>query len=170
MFVHFNKVADVLGKTAEAKQWMEQYKAKAAKIKDQLAAGGKTSETATVMQVMNKQLVVFFESTSYTIYQSLGFAVPAKVKEQNKGNTTGFTRPSLEALPDYNADRIFVMQPFDAASDAAYKEILDSAVWKSLPAVQNKRVYFLDNKWGGNDPVSLDAQLDDIAKLLTAGK
>jgi len=166
MYVHLNKVADIVGRTAEAQQWTDQYRAKAARIKEQLAVGGQQAETATVLQFMNKQVFAYFENISVTVYQTLGFAVPPKVKQMNEGNTTGYAKLSMEVLPDYSADRMFVIQPYDTLSDAIYKETLDSPLWKSLPAVQNHRVYTLDNKWNSSDPISMDAQLDDIVKLL----
>ncbi|OAS20720.1 ABC transporter substrate-binding protein [Paenibacillus oryzisoli] len=166
MFVHLNKLADILGKSAEAKQWVDQYQAKAAKIKSQLTANGKQAETATVLQFMNKQVFAYFENISITIYQTLGFKVPQKVKDMNPDNKTGFAKVSMEVVPDYAADRMFVIKPYDTLTDALYKDVLESTLWKSLPAALNKHVYILDNKWNGNDPISMDAQLDDIVKLL----
>ncbi|UKS23942.1 hypothetical protein LOZ80_20070 [Paenibacillus sp. HWE-109] len=62
-----DKVADILEKTAEATKWVEQFQAKAAKIKAQLVSSGKQGEAAIVAQPMNKQLYVYFENIAFTV-------------------------------------------------------------------------------------------------------
>ena len=107
-----------------AKQWIDRYHAKAAQIKQELIANGKQTGTATVLQFMNKQVFAYFENIAITVYQTLGFVVPPKVKEMNKGNTTGYAKLSMEVLPDFSADRIFVIDDGRIVEEGNSDELL----------------------------------------------
>ncbi len=74
---------------------------------------------------------------------------------------------SLELLPQYVGDRIFLVQAADENAQKATQALLAEPIWQSLPAVQNDKLYLVDGRWALNDPLTLDWLLDEMATLLT---
>ncbi|MNJ62037.1 Iron(3+)-hydroxamate-binding protein FhuD precursor [compost metagenome] len=105
---------------------------------------------------------------SSTMYQML--QLPPT--EQAKNMEEGFVSVSLEALPEYVGDHVFVY----GADDEGASEVLDSKVWNNLAPVKNGNVYKYGSM-GANgdefvmeDPYSLDLQLETIVNLLLESK
>lgn len=101
---------------------------------------------------------------SSTIYEMLKLPPTQQALEMKDG----FETISLEVLPEYMGDHIFL---YGSGSEDA-KEILNSEVWKRLPAVQKGQVYTYgsldgtEDEFVMEDPYSLELQLDSIKNLL----
>jgi ABC-type Fe3+-hydroxamate transport system substrate-binding protein len=67
------------------------------------------------------------------IYQMLKLPPTEKALKMEEG----FENISLEVLPEYVGDHVFVY----GANDEGASDILDSDLWKGLPAVQKGQVY-----------------------------
>lgn len=88
------------------------------------------------------------------LYGDLKLGMPEKVKEGTK--TDGYFAVSTEVLNDFMGD--YVIFSKDADEDNSFQ---DTAVYKSVPAVVNNRVYEVDAKsFYFNDPLSLEYQLE----------
>lgn len=92
--------------------------------------------------------------------------------EQALNMEEGFVNISLEVLPEYMGDHIFVYGSWDEGAN----EVLNSEVWKLLPAVQKGQVYpygsFGDkgDEFVMEDPFSLELQLDTIVNIMVEAK
>ncbi|REK75122.1 ABC transporter substrate-binding protein [Paenibacillus paeoniae] len=171
-FDHLKDTADVLGLSDQAEQWIADYKKKVAETKEKLAPSVSSDETFGTVVIggyKEAQLRVYADqNVGYTFFHALGFPMLDSVKsEWEKEKRPLGMDISMELLPEYaSADRLFVVK-FD--NDPGFlDQVLESSLWKNLPAVKNNRVYVLESAlWFPLDALSLDQQLDDVVKLLT---
>jgi len=170
-FGHFTDVADLLGKTDEAKQWIEAYDKKGEEARTKLKDFVKEGETFGVVVIggyEKGQLRVYGTgNVGYTLFQTLKFPMTDFVKsEWEKGDNSQGLSISLEKLPEYaSADRLFLVK-FD--NDPEFlKQVEESRLWNDLPAVKNNKVYVVDDKlWYSYDVMSFQAQLEDAVQML----
>ncbi len=166
----FRSVSDIFGKREEAEQWIADYEKKAAEAREQIKGIVKEGETVSVVQFADKAaFVLAAEGGNYgssTIYGTLQLP-PTDIAKNMKA---GFESISAEMLPEYMGDHIFVYYGAKEATD----KMMDSKLWKGLPAVQNNRVYVFGNEYYDEfvmeDPYSLEQQLDTIVGLLLNNK
>jgi len=165
----FRRIAEVFGKEQEADQWIEEYKNKVEEARKQIDGIIKEGETVSVVQLSPTGLYVLAaEGGNYgsnTIYQML--KLPPT--EQALNMKEGFENISLEVLPQYLGDHVFVY--VNSQEDA--KEILNSPIWQGAPAVKNGNVYMygeFEDEFVMEDPYSLEMQLDKIVKVLLEKK
>ncbi|GGH15002.1 AraC family transcriptional regulator [Paenibacillus segetis] len=164
----FRRISEIFGKQDEAEQWITEYENKVAEARAKIAGIVKEGETVSVVQIGGKSLfVAAAENGNYgssTIYQMLKLPPTEQALKMEEG----FENISLEVLHEYMGDHIFVYGADDEGAD----QVLNSALWKALPAVQKGQVY----KYGSfgekgdefvmEDPYSLELQLDTIVNLL----
>ncbi|BBI33335.1 TroA family protein [Cohnella abietis] len=94
------------------------------------------------------------------LYGEFGLKAPKRIQKEAIEGTSGWASLSLEALPEYAGDYIFI-------EDSGSGVEVDNVVWKSLPAVNSNHVYAIDPaKFSFVDPLSLDKQLEFIVKSL----
>lgn len=165
----FKRIAEVFGKEQEADQWIKEYKNKVEEARKQIDGIIKEGETVSVVQLSPTGLYVLAaEGGNYgsnTIYQML--QLPPT--EQALNMKEGFENISLEVLPQYLGDHVFVY--VNSQEDA--KEVLNSPIWQGAPAVKNGSVYMygeFDDEFVMEDPYSLEMQLDKIVKVLLEKK
>ncbi|WP_434751904.1 ABC transporter substrate-binding protein [Paenibacillus amylolyticus] len=166
------RIAGVFGKEEEAEQWITDYYAKVDEAKKQIDGVIKEGETVSIVQIGNKSMYVMAaEGGNYgssTIYEMLKLPPTKQAKEMKEG----FENISLEVLSEYMGDHIFVY----GSKDDGASDVLNSEVWKHLPAVKNGQVYaygsFGDkgDEFVMEDPYSLELQLGTITNLLVQGK
>ncbi|MGF9911838.1 ABC transporter substrate-binding protein [Paenibacillus ehimensis] len=170
IFTRMKTMGDVLGKSKEAEAWITRYKAKAQQKREQLKPYIKEGETASAFVFFQDKLLYVYgnQRLSSTLYDALGFSRPEKVAALFKDKPTLLWQSiSNEALPDYAGDRIFlvVLDNNENAKKGA-EELMNSPVWRNLPAVKNGKAYVVGNKWSFYDPVTLDWLLDEMPKLM----
>jgi len=165
----FRRIAEVFGKEQEAEQWIEEYERKVEDARKQIDGIIKEGETVSIVQLSPTGLFVLAaEGGNYgsnTIYQML--KLPPT--EQALNMKEGFENISLEVLPEYLGDHVFVY--VNSQEDA--EEILNSPIWQGAPAVKNGHVYMygeFDDEFVMEDPYSLDLQLEKIVKVLLEKK
>ncbi|MFF2889701.1 ABC transporter substrate-binding protein [Paenibacillus sp. NPDC057967] len=165
----FKNIAKIFGKEQEADEWVKGYEQEVAKAKEQVAGVIKEGETVSVVQLASKAIYVLAADGgnygSSTIYQMMDLPPT----EQAKNMPQGFANISLEALPEYLGDHVFVY--INTLEDA--KDIMDSAVWKNAEAVKNGNVYMygeFGDEFVMEDPFSLEMQLQKITSLLLEKK
>ena len=165
----FRRIAEVFGKEQEAEQWIEEYERKVEDARKQIDGIIKEGETVSIVQLSPTGLFVLAaEGGNYgsnTIYQML--KLPPT--DQALNMKEGFENISLEVLPEYLGDHVFVY--VNSQEDA--EEILNSPIWQGAPAVKNGHVYMygeFDDEFVMEDPYSLDLQLEKIVKVLLEKK
>ncbi|MDM5280836.1 AraC family transcriptional regulator [Paenibacillus silvae] len=164
LLLEFGKLT---GKEKEAQAWIDQWNDKIAKVKPQIQAVV-GDQTVSILQPYAKGIYAWGNKGARggeILYGEFGLKAPPLIqKELIDGEGAGASL-SLEQLPEYAGDFIFTSNWGwdDGNPDVVYK----SNVWKALPAVKNKHVYFI-NADGSfyNDPISLEAQLQFIEDSL----
>lgn len=163
-------IGDVVGKKEEAEQWISKYNVKATQYREQISKVIDPDKTFSIMELWAKQTVVYgknFGRGGYNLYEALKLSPPKSVKTEMFDKNESFLEISLETLPNYAGDYIFLTANAGENSSARLKELTDNPVWKSLPAVKNNHVYQLNtSEIFPGDPVSIAKQLDIQSKLL----
>lgn len=171
IFSRLRTLAEIVGKPALAEGWIQKYEAKAAAKREELKPFLKEGETASAFIVyLDKQLYVYGpQRLGPTMYDALGFVQPPKVAElfESKKDSLWETI-SLESLPEFTGDRIFLVTKDDSEeAKQAVEEIINGPIWSKIPAVKNGQAYVVDKRWSLNDPLTLDYLLDEMTSLLT---
>lgn len=162
--------AELLGREAEAEQFLAQYEAKAQEAKTRLAEVINSGETVAYYEIWGKSLWVMSEANGrgvYNLYQSLGLKAPEKVQQDVVEAGKGIDI-SLEVLPEYAADHMFVGVYAGDGGDKRAEEIMQGTLWNSLPAAQKKQVYLVNiDEFAPSDVFALYKQLDLQVDILT---
>ncbi len=162
LLAEFGKIT---GKETQAQEWVEKWNAKIAEVKPKIQAVV-GDRTVSILQPYAKGIYAWGNKGGRggeILYDDLGLKAPDIIRETLiEGDGFGGDL-SLEKLPDYAGDYIFTSNWGWDDGDA--NVVYNSAVWKSLDAVKNDRVFWIDPKGSFyNDPISLEAQLELIEK------
>lgn len=164
LLLEFGKLT---GKEKEAQTWVDHWNAKIANVKPQIQAVV-GNHTVSILQPYAKGIYAWGNKGARggeILYRDLGLKAPTLIqKDLIDGEGTGASL-SLEKLPEYAGDYIFTSNWGwdDGNPDVVY----ESNIWKGLPAVKNKQVYFINTEGSFyNDPISLEAQLQFIEDSL----
>ena len=166
-------IAGLLGKEAEAESYISGYESQAAAAREKIQGAIGADEPVSIIRFFGSSIRVYGgRDIGHAFYNGLRLAPPPTIAAAmaQDPNFTSTENVTLEELPDYAGDRIFVVVT-DEDGDKAYKEAQKLALWSALPAVANGFVYELPaNKWFAYDPISVQATLQEAVDLLTAGK
>ncbi|MFN2745337.1 MULTISPECIES: iron-hydroxamate ABC transporter substrate-binding protein [Bacillus] len=160
----FAKMTDTEDK---AEKWLAEWdkKVSAAKAKVQKAIGNKT---VSIMQTNGKEIYVYgdkFGRGGRIVYHDLGLNATKLTKEKTIKEGPGYTSISLEKLPDFAGDYIFIGPWQSGGEDGG---VFDTSIWKNLDAVKHDHVYQIDPvAFYFSDPISLEGQLKFITESLT---
>lgn len=164
------RLGRALNREREAKNWMDGFRAKEEQAAAQVAKLISSHATAAVFEFWADRL--WAVNMAYgrglrILYQTFSFRPPGPLTEHVLGEGVG-----LELTPDklaaYAADYMFVTI-WEGGGGAGYAErVMNSKEWRSLPAVRNGNVFFLDLElFKYNDPLALEHQLSILTELLT---
>lgn len=160
-------LAELVNKQAEAEAWIVEYERKVAQMWASLADEITPGETATsFMYAYGKQFYVMSRGITSTIYHEQGFRPHDKVVSDLYDAEVQFLEISEELLPEFAGSRIFLNIPSDAETEQAAEELMNGVLWKSLPAVQADKVYFVASKWTLFDAITYERFLDELPRLL----
>lgn len=163
----YAEVGKLLGKEAEAKEWIMQFKKSAAEIGEKIKAKNGADATYSVIESYSKQLYVFGDNWgrgTQILYQEMGLKMPETVKQMT--DKDGYYAISPEVIKDYMGD--YVIFSKNAEADNTFQA---TETYKSIPAVKNNRVYEADAKaFYFIDPITLDYQLQFIEEKFLGGK
>lgn len=171
-FERLTLFGEITGQPAVAQAWIDAYEAKADARREEVAPLIEPGETATAFIMYgDDQLYIYGRPRLGPImYDVFGFSQPAAVTELFKDDPGALWKAvSIELLPQYVGDRIFLVQVDNEDAQAATEALIDNPLWQSLPAVQNGNVYYVSGRWAFNDPLTLDWLIDEMAAVLIAG-
>jgi iron complex transport system substrate-binding protein len=155
------EIGKLLNKEAEAKAWIDDFKARAQALGKEIKAKIGEEATVTVIENFDKQLYVFGDNWARgteILYQEMKLNMPDKVKEM--ALQPGYYAISPEVLPEYAGDYIIFSKNSDG--DTSFQE---TDTYQNIPAVKNGRVFEVDAKaFYFNDPLTLEFQLDFFEK------
>ncbi|HFI0467524.1 TPA: ABC transporter substrate-binding protein [Streptococcus suis] len=155
----------IFGQEAAVEEWQTAWKENVANAAKEIKAKTGDNATFTIMGYLGQDLYLFGNNWGRggeIIYQELAYTAPQKVKGEVFG--PGFLAVSQEVLPDYAGDYIILA----VEDESVAAGLLNSDLWKNLPAVQNNRVIKVDSKaFYFNDPISLEYQLNILKEAIT---
>lgn len=166
----FTKVADLVGKTEEAQDWIKAYEQESAAAREKLKAS-LGDETVSIFRVEKGRLRIYLNRNfaGYMLRSSLQAKAPAAVADEIvKDTNSSAIEISLEKLPDYAGDHLFVIVRSEGDDKGAFEEIEQTALWQNLKAVKNGNVHFLDtNKYYGSDVVTIRETMKEAVEMLS---
>jgi iron complex transport system substrate-binding protein len=162
------EIGGILGKTTEAEAWLAQYQTQEDDMWAQLKASGmKDGETAAVFTYYpgDRLFVMATTGLSQVLYGENGFK-PTPAIQKVLDADMGFQEISMEVIQEYAGDRIFLLTPVADEAKKSTDKLLESAVWKSLPAVKNGYVYTQDIMKTSSDATTREWLLGEIPQML----
>jgi len=163
------ELGDILNKKEEAAQWIADYTEKADKMWESLVTDGtvKPDETASVLTYYpgDRLFVMARAGLSQVLYDSNVLKPDDKI-QKILDDGTGFAEISTELLPEYAGDRIFILTPVDDEAKQSTKEMMNSPIWKNLPAVKNGHVYTIDIQKSDSDASTREWLLTELPTML----
>jgi iron complex transport system substrate-binding protein len=161
-------LGDLLNKKQEAEDWLAAHAAKTAEMWKQLHESGmKEGETASVFTIYpgNRLFIMAGTGLPQFLYEPGGFK-PTPIVQDIINKEQGFVEISSELLPEYAADRIFILNPVDPAAQQSTNELMKSELWLKLPAVKNGQVYNFDLLKASSDAISREWLIEELPKAL----
>lgn len=154
------KMADMLGRTEEAKQVIADYEKQAIEARDKIkkAIG---NETVMFLRINDKEVRYYSKRNYEVLYDDLGLTPPPHIPDP----ADSMKVISQEVLPSINPDHIFLL----SSSAADTSEVEKTAVWKGLKAVKNNHVYNVDyDLWfqGPGGPIGQSKIIEEVVKWL----
>ncbi|WP_338553479.1 helix-turn-helix domain-containing protein [Paenibacillus sp. KS-LC4] len=160
-----HNIADLLGKTREVSPVIADYERKAAAAKAKLLRVAKRQTVACLRLSANSVLLYGGPDHGYTgsvLYRDLGLTQHSFVEKLAKG--LRFIELSMEELALLDADHLFITIDKIAGEQI---ELLQSPLWRSLPAVRNGSVYEVDFlSWMNYGVLSHHRKIDDVLRVL----
>ncbi len=171
VFSRLRAIGEIIGKPENAEKWIADYTAKAEEKRKEVESLIMPGETASAFIIYHgKELYVYGpQRLGPIMYDVLGFTMPQKVEEMFKDKKDSLWEMiSLEALPEFAGDRIFLVASDDSEeTKQMIEEVMNEPVWRGLPAVKSGKAHVVDSKWAFNDPLTLDWLLDEMTKTVT---
>ncbi|WP_053377100.1 ABC transporter substrate-binding protein [Paenibacillus sp. FJAT-27812] len=161
-------LGDLLNKKQEAEDWLAAHAEKTAEMWKQLHESGiKEGETASVFTIYpgNRLFIMAGTGLPQFLYEPGGFK-PTPIVQDIINKEQGFVEISSELLPEYAADRIFILNPVDPSAQQSTNELMKSELWLKLPAVKNGQVYNFDLLKASSDATSREWLLEELPKAL----
>jgi len=147
--------AQILGKENRAGTLLAQYEDRIQQLQQQLGA---KLETVTVSTLYFHDSQIFVASLDALTHHQIVSDVGLQFTQSHKNLKTPWASFSIEALPDYDADYLFLITSDESLS------FLDQPVWSTLKAVQNNQAYAV--KWDVGGPIGANRVIDDLYKYL----
>ena len=147
--------AQILGEENRAGTLLAQYEDQIQQLQRQLGA---KLETVTVSTLYFHDSQIFVASLDALTHHQIVSDVGLQFTQSHKNLKTPWASLSIEALPDYDADYLFLITSDESLS------FLDQPVWSTLKAVQNNQAYAV--KWDVGGPIGANRVIDDLYKYL----
>ncbi|MDM5276931.1 ABC transporter substrate-binding protein [Paenibacillus silvae] len=161
-------LGDMLNKKQEAEEWITANKTATAEMWKQLHENGlKEGETASVFTMYpgNRLFVMAGAGLPQLLYGKDGLKPTAEIhKVIDEG--MGFAEISLEKMTEVAGDRIFILDPVTDDAKQSTKELMDSPVWKNLPAVKAGKVYNFSIVKASGDAMSREWLLKELPEQM----
>ncbi|WP_054024000.1 ABC transporter substrate-binding protein [Bacillus sp. FJAT-28004] len=161
-------LGDLLNKKQEAEDWLAEHAVKTAEMWKQIHDSGiKEGETASVFTMYpgNRLFIMAGTGLPQFLYEKGGFK-PTPIIQDIIDKEQGFVEISSELLPEYAADRIFILNPVAPDAQQSTNELMKSDIWLKLPAVKNGQVYNLDLLKASSDALSREWLIEELPKAL----
>lgn len=156
------KVAEVIGEEESAQQYIDSYHKKMDEVAARMEQSGEKGKTAVFMMTWGKGFYYYSGPRMEPYYKQLGF------KEFDDMEDYG--EISLEGLSKWNPDYIFLGQDFTNAAELTADELAKNAVWNSLAAVKNKKMFIVDTEIVGPLAMGQFKGLEFMDQIMSGNK
>jgi iron complex transport system substrate-binding protein len=160
---HLSFVAESLGKQDVEKALWGRYHQRIKELK--LALGRRyQNEKISFVTIASNQ--VYIDSKNSFSGAIMSKALLKRPDSQNIDSTGGSFPISLEELEKADGDVLFVTTFLNGGKEF-FEKIHQDPLWKTLKAVQNNRVYYVDFMvWAATNMLGTDPVIDDLFKYL----
>lgn len=169
IYGQLRNMAEVLGKQAEAENWIDKYERRSLELREQVSNTIGAPKVA-IMRVREQYIQMYgMQNMGYPLYRSLGLAPPDKIAVLNECNVHFHSSViGMDELIYYSADHLFVVVQPDDGSRRRWEQMTTCPAYRNYPAVAAGNVYMVDvRRWLAYDPVSILCQMEEAARLLT---
>lgn len=159
----------IFNKEKEVEGWLQAYHAKAAAMWENLHSTRlKPGETASVFTYYpgDRLFVMARAGLPQLLYGPGGLKPTPPIQEILDANE-GFRLISPESLGEFAGDRIFILDPVDDEAKRSTEALLESPIWKGLPAVKDGHVYRLYIQESDSDAFTRLWLLDKLPEMLS---
>ncbi|MGF9699245.1 MULTISPECIES: iron-hydroxamate ABC transporter substrate-binding protein [Paenibacillus] len=158
---------DLIGEKEQAEAFIAAYEKKAEEGREKLKGIVDENTTVGLYELTDKgDLWTFGDNAGrggQAVYNALKLKMPSKISNDNQT-----VQLSLEVLPEYAADYMFMTVYDPEKKGDALKEFKQSKVWNGLEAVKNQRFFENDfDTFYRYDPIAITAQIDLFVDLIT---
>ncbi|WP_340017801.1 AraC family transcriptional regulator [Paenibacillus sp. FSL H3-0457] len=158
------------GRQPQVEQWLTSYAERTEQMWAKIHTVIEEGETASVFTYHRgaRLFVMGNIGLAPMLYHPMGFRPVTKVKEALVAGRA-YKEISAEAVRQYAGDHVFVMLPEEVVARQATEMLMKSPSWQALPAVQNGRVYPVEEStWNVGDALTSDRLLTLLPELLCA--
>ena len=155
------------GREEQARAWIAQWDTKIAEYKPlvEQAVGDRTVSIFDSGSAKEFYAYGSFGRGGDIIYGEFGLKAPPIIQREAIDSGKGWAKLSLELLPEYAGDYIFI-SGWTGNDNAGV--VFEGNIWDNLTAVKNNRVYYENSRgFVFSDPISLEAQLQFVVGSLT---
>lgn len=154
-------LGELLGKKDAAAEGLEDYHSKVKEAKAALAPHIKDKKALVIRFNSRGMFLMGGVYSGFVLAEELGIAQSSLAANENSVDL------SLELLPQIDADYIFLANDSANSGETFYKELTESEIWKSIPAVQAGHVYDVnDHYWLGGGLVAYSKVIDYVLEIL----
>jgi len=158
----FKAYADVLGKTQEADQILNEYQQRVGEFRAQMGERLAKTQVSLVNFFATDVRIYFKQCLGGQIVEEVGLPRPP-FQDKDEWSVENL---SLEAIPQMAGHAIFLL--LGGHEPSKLDQFTNHPLWSQLEAVQRGRVYEVDTEvWiSGSTPVDANLILDDLFKYL----
>ncbi|MEY9977816.1 ABC transporter substrate-binding protein [Lysinibacillus sp. RC79] len=161
-------LAEILGKQAEGEAWLKMFAEKVSENREKLAEVLDPNETFSIFGVLGKDFYLYGDGIyrgGQAIYKQLQLKAPQSIQKELIETGETYKQVSYEVLPEYAGDYIFL----DETNGGKLNR--EDSLWKSMDAVKNNNVFYLDAKrFWPFDPIAVLAQVEEVTNMLLEKK
>lgn len=163
------KLAELVGKSDKAEAWIADYEREVELARERLSAAI-GEETVSIFRVERGRLRIYLNRNfaGYMLHSSLKLPAPEAVAQEiEKNPNSSAVQISMEKLPEYAGDHLFLIVRGEGDDKQAFEEIRESGLWSSLEAVKKGNIHFLDtDKYYGSDIVTIRETMKEAVDML----
>lgn len=157
---------DLTGHQEQATQFIADYEKKAAEGREKIKNVVDANTTVGLYELTDKNALWVFGDNAgrggQAVYDALQLKQPKGVDKTNPTQEL-----SLESLTDYAADYMFLTTYDPGKTGEALQKLKSSAVWSSLPAMKNGKLFYNDyDTFYRYDPIATMAQIDLFVNMI----
>ena len=158
--------ADLTGNQTEADEFLRKFSDKAKAGREKLAGVIDEGDTFGIYELTDKGDLWIFGDHAGRGGQALYNALQLKMPHKND-NSEQTLQLSMEVLPEYAADYMFLTTYDPENKGEALKELKGSSIWQGLDAMKNNRIFYNDfDTFYRYDPIAVYEQIDLFVDMI----